>query len=49
MVKLSNLDCLFQATNITDLYLFLAEDCGYIPQQIIQILSDNKGIGARSA
>ena len=30
MVMLSNLDCSFQATNVTDLYRFLAEDCGYI-------------------
>ena len=39
IVMLSNLDCLFRATNITDLYRFLANDCGYIPQQSIQILS----------
>ena len=39
IVKLSNLDCLFQATNITDLYLFLADDCGYIPQWSIKIPS----------
>ena len=41
MVKLSNLDCLFKAINMTDLYLFLADDCGYIPQQSIQIIGAN--------
>ena len=49
MVMLPNLDCLFQATNITDLYRFLAEDCGYIPQQSIQILRGIQSIGARPA
>ena len=36
---LSNLDCLFQVTIITDLHRFLAEDCGYMPEQSILIIS----------
>ena len=38
MVTLSNIDCLFKVTTITDLHLFLAEDCGYMPQKSILIL-----------
>ena len=40
MVMLSNIDCfLFQVTTINDLHRFMAEDCGYVPQQSIIILS----------
>ena len=37
--RLSNLDCLFPATNIINSYRFLTEECGYIVQQASQILS----------